>query len=59
MTWYDTNKEFDAINSLRRKLIVAFSELLSETFQSDYLKPPFQTKHWVQNQGDLDNIKSS
>ena len=59
MTWYDTNKKFDAINSLRRKLIVAFSELLSETFQSDYLEPSFQTKHWAQNQGDLDNIKSS
>ena len=52
-TWYDTNKKFDTINSLRQKLIAAFTEELSETFQLGYLEPPSQAKCWLQ---DLQNM---
>ena len=55
-TWYDTNEKFDTINSLRRKLIAAFAEELSTTFQLGYLEPPSQAKRWLQDQRDLDNM---
>ena len=55
-TWYDTNEKFDTINNLRQKLIAAFAEELSETFQLGYLEPPSQAKRWLQDQRDLDNM---
>ena len=45
--WYDMNKKFDTINSLRRKLI---AEDVSDTFQLGYLEPPSQAKRWLQYQ---------
>ena len=45
--WYDTNKKFDTINSLRRKLI---AEDQSNAFQLGNLEPPFQAKCRLQNQ---------
>jgi len=55
-TWYDTSEKFNTITNLKLKLIDAFADELSETFQLGYLEPPSQAKRWLKEQ--LDSMYS-
>jgi len=55
-TWYNISEKFTTLTSLKHKLMNAFADELSETFQLGYLEPPSQAKHWLQEQRDLDSM---